>query len=313
MVDLKICIPKGYIRDEIICDHLVTKKTKEIWAVEIDLIEELKRVCKKYNLIFCADSGTLLGAVRHKGFIPWDDDIDVAMPREDYEKLLQIANNEFKHPYFFDSFETSNVPQSFAKLRNSKTTAIENIESDRNQGIFIDIFPVDHLIEDKKLLERQRKIISLWDHLFLGLWICVDETYNLGKESMMFNISIKIAKFFTKLFGLNQHSKIFSLIMKKRLKAVTLYNRRNTKYSKNLAGLGKSGNRHTTEDFNHLNWVDFEFIKMPIELHYDENLKAQFGDYHKFVKGASMHQIITFDTNRSYVEVLKELRNQSPL
>jgi len=284
---------------------------EELRTIQLNILLSFHQFCADNGIRYSLAAGTLIGAVRHKGFIPWDDDIDVAMPREDYEKLLQIANTEFKHPYFFDSFETSNVPQTFAKLRNSKTTAIENIKSDRNQGIFIDIFPVDHLIEDKKLLERQRKNISLWDRLFLGLWICVDETYNHGKQSMMFNNSLKTARFFTKFFGLNPHSKIFNFIMKKRLKAVTRYNKTTTKYSKNLAGLGTSGNRHTTEDFNHLNWVDFEFIKMPIESHYDENLKAQFGDYHKFVKGTSMHQIITFDTNRSYVEVLKELRNQS--
>ena len=69
--------------------------------VELDLLAEFDRVCRKHGLTYFVDSGTLLGAVRHKGFIPWDDDIDLIMQREDYERLVQIAAQEFQHPYFF--------------------------------------------------------------------------------------------------------------------------------------------------------------------------------------------------------------------
>ena len=80
-------LPETFIKPETICDFYVDEMRKKIWAIEIDLYLELEKVCKKHNLRFYAIGGSILGAVRHNGFIPWDDDMDVCMPREDYEKL----------------------------------------------------------------------------------------------------------------------------------------------------------------------------------------------------------------------------------
>ena len=91
MVDLKINIPEHFLEKEVRCEYTISRQMKEVWAVCIDLLEEFKRVCRKYQLHYIADFGTLLGAIRHKGFIPWDDDLDVAMPREDYEKFGKIC------------------------------------------------------------------------------------------------------------------------------------------------------------------------------------------------------------------------------
>ena len=84
------CQPdSSFFREEIRNGFLVTEKMKRIWYTEISLLQELDRVCKKYGLRYFAEYGTLLGAVRHKGFIPWDDDIDVAMFRDDYELRIR--------------------------------------------------------------------------------------------------------------------------------------------------------------------------------------------------------------------------------
>ena len=73
---------------------------QEIQKVELDLLEKFISVCKKYNIMYYADAGTLLGAVRHKGFIPWDDDIDLALLWPDYQKLMEVAPRECEYPYF---------------------------------------------------------------------------------------------------------------------------------------------------------------------------------------------------------------------
>jgi lipopolysaccharide cholinephosphotransferase len=124
MVDLKIKLPKGFLDEEIRCDHLVTKKMKEIWAVELDLLAEFQRVCDKYGIKYYASGGTLLGAVRHRGFIPWDDDLDIEMLRSDYIKLCQIGPKEFKYPYVFkNEFTESGSCMGSSKLRNCQTMA----------------------------------------------------------------------------------------------------------------------------------------------------------------------------------------------
>ena len=91
MVKLEIELPEGFLDEEIRCGYTVTAKAKRAWAVQMDLLHKLDEVCKKYNLRYFADSGTLLGAARDKGYIPWDDDIDIVMLREDYEKLRDVA------------------------------------------------------------------------------------------------------------------------------------------------------------------------------------------------------------------------------
>ena len=89
-------------RDEMRSGFLVTTERKKLWNAQIGILLEFARICKKHNLQWFAGGGTLLGAARHGGFIPWDDDIDVVMLRPEYEKFQQVALQEVKDPYFLD-------------------------------------------------------------------------------------------------------------------------------------------------------------------------------------------------------------------
>ena len=112
----------------------------------LDMLVEFDRVCQKHNLKYWLDSGTLLGAVRHKGFIPWDDDIDLSMPLEDYQKLIELKD-EFSEQIFFQTTQTdSKFPFDYIKLRSNRAKIVEFHEKDRDieyhQGVFVDIFPM---------------------------------------------------------------------------------------------------------------------------------------------------------------------------
>ena len=125
MIQLKINVPDHFYDEEVRCGYHVSSKMKKAWAVMIDLLVEFDRVCKKNGIKYFASGGTMLGAIRHKGFIPWDDDIDVMMFREDYDKLLEVGPREFQHPYFFQNKLTDPCcVDIFSKLRNSETTAL---------------------------------------------------------------------------------------------------------------------------------------------------------------------------------------------
>lgn len=133
--------------------YLITAEMKKIWAVELDLLHELDRVCRKNDITYYVDSGTLLGAIRHKGFIPWDDDADVIITRKEYERLCAVAQREFKSPYFFQTeYSDPGTLRGHAQLRNSLTTAILRSEKELgcrfNQGIFLDVFVIDYLPDD---------------------------------------------------------------------------------------------------------------------------------------------------------------------
>lgn len=127
-----------------------------------ELLKEFVRVCEENNLTYWLLGGTLLGAVRHKGFIPWDDDVDVAMPREDYEKFINLKQEAFSDKKFFvQTFKSDpHYMWNYAKLRDSSTTYIEpafrNIRM--NHGLWLDVFPLDGISKEpqdpKKLVHH---------------------------------------------------------------------------------------------------------------------------------------------------------------
>lgn len=117
--------------------------------------------CESNNLKYYIVGGTLIGAIRHKGFIPWDDDIDIVMPRKDYEKLISIKNNinkKFELNFFNES--NLNYIYPFIKLSNNKLIVEENFYKPFNIGIWIDIFPLDYIFENRYLKKIQFFIIN---------------------------------------------------------------------------------------------------------------------------------------------------------
>ena len=121
------------------------------------ILKEFARVCGKHNLRYFLNGGTCLGAIRHKGFIPWDDDVDVMMPREDYEKFLTLQYEYEGTPYFIQSWKSDpRYTYGFAKLRDSSTTFIEDFYRNHriNHGVWIDIFPLDGMA--KKPIPREK-------------------------------------------------------------------------------------------------------------------------------------------------------------
>jgi len=155
-------ISEEFLKSEIREDFFVDEKRKKIWAVELDILLLFDTLCKEHNLTYFLMHGTLLGAVRHKGFIPWDDDIDVVMPREDYDKFLSLAKM-IEEPYFLQTPITdSESGFSMAKLKNSNTTCVNEMFKYQNMnfGIHIDILPLDNFV-DEGAKERYEKINAL--------------------------------------------------------------------------------------------------------------------------------------------------------
>ena len=164
MVELNLKLPEGFLDEEVRDGYTVPSEIKKLWAVQLDLVHEFQRVCEKYHLRYFADAGTILGAVRHGGYIPWDDDIDLTMFREDYIRLCEIAPAEFRHPYFFQTeFTDVGSLRKHAQLRNSETTCLTKgdiaCNAKYNTGIFIDIFPMDYLPDDEN--ERNKYIAQI--------------------------------------------------------------------------------------------------------------------------------------------------------
>jgi len=122
------------------------KTLKKLQKVQIEILDEIDRICKKNDIEYFLVGGTLLGAIRHKGFIPWDDDLDIGMVRKDYEKFIDVCFKDLDSKYFLDcSLTTKDSHLSFAKVRKNNTTFDEEAISklDVHKGIYVDIFPLD--------------------------------------------------------------------------------------------------------------------------------------------------------------------------
>jgi len=133
---------------------------RKVQMTEKHILEKFISICEKYELKYFLVFGTLLGAVRHKGFIPWDDDIDVGMLRQDYEKFLEVAQKECGDEYFIQTVDSdSQYHLFFAKMRMNDTEFVEESlqASGSVSGFYIDIFPYDTLPDDDREMQSYLK------------------------------------------------------------------------------------------------------------------------------------------------------------
>ena len=145
-------------------NNLNNSKLRKLQLIEIDILKEVVKICNEENITYYISGGTFLGAVRHKGFIPWDDDIDIAMPRKDYEKFREIANKKLPEGYIYRNFkDDEEIKTCFSRVENGKvkvrdTSALK--EDIRNA--WIDIFPLDGMPKSKiKFFIRKYKLLYL--------------------------------------------------------------------------------------------------------------------------------------------------------
>lgn len=137
---------------------------KRLQETQIEILEEIVRICDKYNLQYFLNYGTLIGAIRHQGFIPWDDDLDIGMIRDDYEKFLQVAKHELREKFYLQTTESDpDYWQAFAKIRKNGTLfeepSVSSMSDNTHKGIFVDIFPLDYVKKNKGLFVHIQSIL----------------------------------------------------------------------------------------------------------------------------------------------------------
>ena len=167
------------------------EQLRKIQIVTNDILDEVVRVCEENNIIYYLAYGTLLGAVCHKGFIPWDDDIDIWMFRDDYDRFVEIANDCLHDGYFLQNSDTDGCfPVAMSKVRMSGTFSSENsFGNEGNKGIFIDIFPLDKYPNNR---EKARKI---WKKCCrINKLIVVTFLKSSNHRSSIKNLTIKLSQ-----------------------------------------------------------------------------------------------------------------------
>jgi len=265
----------------------------------LEVMDVFHEFCKEQGLTYYMLGGTMLGAYRHQGFIPWDDDIDLGMLREDYNRFIKIAEKEIKSPYFLQTTLTDeDYYKDYARIRNSNTTAIcEHNEYHKcNNGIYIDIFPLDNFYD------------TPFGHLYyklsrsLGRLMRVKLHYQMRENP---NLKSRTAYFIAK--GINEKR-----AYRVREKLQTWHSRKRAKYAgitdTYLDKYDASKLAFPREIFDEYKYVPFENIEIPIPKDYDSFLKIFFGDYMSFppVEERGIHHNIIFDPNTPYKEYIME-------
>lgn len=241
----------------------------EIKNIELDILKNFDGFCRENNLYYSLSGGTLLGAIRHKGFIPWDDDIDVCMPRSDYEKLKRIFPEILNKNYEIRSIENQNFDKPYLKMININTKVKTNIEKENvDDSLWIDIFPVDGLPKDQGKLKNVYDKARIYRML---LMINCLKKYN--PKGFFKNLIRPIVILIARLFG--------KLYWSRKLEQIALsYDYNKTEYVGAITwGLYGIEERMKKSEFEKVVYVDFEGYKFPAFSCWDSYLRGLYKNY----------------------------------
>ena len=289
-----------FLEPETRCGHYVSAETKVCWKVMLDMLEEVDRICRKHDIRYFLIAGSLLGAIRHKGFIPWDDDVDIALFREDYDKLEKILPGELPPNMFMQTILTDpEYRTEHMKIRMAGTAAIqEHAVTHRlryNMGIFIDVFPLEGVPRTHLGMRIAQKIGARWldflkysrtraklhsrrerikKFLYVTLWRFLGNrlTYRL--------LNWSIGK-----YGLRDDGECIQ-------SPCDMGYSHKYRYKVGLL-------RETTD-------VPFEYLTLKAPKEFDAVLSSTYGDWHKIVKGGAAHSIVAMSPTVDYKMILVE-------
>ena len=264
---------------------------RKVQLAQLEIGKEIKRVCDENGIKYFLDSGTLLGAIRHKGFIPWDDDMDMGMLREDYERFIEIAPKELKPEYFLQTWKTDkSYPYAFAKIRKKGTVFIEAVSQKTNahNEIFVDVFPYDIYPDDETVRTKLTKKIML---LKYSLWMKDGMTPWLRHKSVLDRLLVKYVPHY---FYALTHSR--DAMIAEYEKLMPMHNAETSKYYVEQSGGTPFGKWIIpTECFKDFIEVKFEDTMFLVPEKYDLYLKTVYGDYMQLPpveKRGNWHQIV---------------------
>ena len=246
------------------------KTLQKLHALELEIAAEMKRICEKHRIRYFMIAGTLLGAVRHGGFIPWDEDMDFGMLRADFERFVSVCADELdREKYFLQTGDSDpGYTYAFAKIRLNGTRIVEDLsqEAAAHQGIFIDIFPFDNVPDSRLLRKLHERDRYLWKNM-----LAVKLGYHNGQNR---------AKSLQKLLGAAAAVLPADYIRKKKERAFTRYNGRTTKMVVTAEGSYRYYKemipQRRTQKLCRMPFAGTDFFTFAA---YDAYLKEMYGDY----------------------------------
>ena len=283
--------------DEIRDGWLVKSDMKKVWQRQLEIWQEVDRICRKHKITYWADGGTLLGAVRHGGFIPWDDDFDICMMRPDYNRFYEVVEEELIQSGGL--FEIERKIFTVIKIVHSQTTLLaqKDINNKSPQGLMIDIFPLDIAFDGTRasffavnaiseLLGTAYNYPAIVEHVQSGgeifnNWSFIEEFHNIPDARRKYRFLNTYAE---SVFDFSSTVDWFERI---------IFNRKTPPQQKSYYG--------------ETIYLPFETIELPAPIGYEKFLTNCYGDWHKFVPDDIERLGHTYSAEIPYREFLQRI------
>lgn len=299
------------MEEEVRDGYRVTAQMKKVWAVQMEMTKRVLDVCSKHGLRIWADGGTLIGCVRHGGYIPWDDDIDLIMPRADYNRLLEIGPSEFNKPFFFQSAFSERAPYlpPHIQVRKDGTTGVtflqvEDYVARFHLGIFIDIFALDELPDDDgelddftEVLHDQKVRMNYWKRSRFAT-VTTAWCDSLHREMFGYRLTHTFRREWAKF---QEIASRYAGTGRQRVANICLFDYKDIIHKKALL----------KEWYDETVMLPFEDFMLPAPKEYDKVLTTLYGDYMTPVMSPSLHGgFFALDPDHSYKDIMSKVKRE---
>lgn len=289
--------PHDYFDDEIREDFYVSGLMKRVWAANLEVISDIAKVCEKHNIRWFADYGTLLGAIRHGGCIPWDDDFDICMLRDDYMRFLEVAEQELP-----DNYSVLNCHNEYddllTRVVNNRHPIFEDDLLEKYHQCFIatgiDIFPLDYMAPTKEEQEAHKLLLKSMINFQPIL-----EDPNLDRE-VLNQVLAQLEQLCGKKF--DKKGNLVKQLLEAAEGASALYGPEGTDTVMLAYVWAKNGTKtYPLSIFQNAVKVKYEGVDLWISAEYDKMLRIEYGDYMRIIKGGASHSYPCFAGQEEHV------------
>ena len=306
---------KEYFEDEVRDGFYVPAQMKHAWAAQLEVLNDIDKACTENGIQYFAEWGTLLGAVRHHGFIPWDDDMDICMKRADYEKFLRIYDKIMPENYTIYNITTDTETDDFlSRVINGRSINFDKIHLEKYHGFpysaGIDIFPLDFIAPDEDDDKYQREVIAIVNTLAKTIR-GMQEDESLMTEEAIADVKEDV-KHIEKLCNITIDEDA-DLVQQLNIlvdRLCGLYTEDESEYITlmplwlDVNGIWRDGERYRFPKDYYTKTVrlPFENTTIPVPYAYDKILKKKYGDYKQFVHEWGTHDYPFYERQ---IDILK--------
>ena len=273
------------------------EKLRTLQLTQLEILRVIDAFCRKHDLKYSLYAGTLLGAVRHQGFIPWDDDLDICMPRADYERFVELWPKEGLKGYILQNKEIApRFSQSFSKIRKDHTTHLqkEDIPGAYHTGIFVDVFPIDRIPEPG--------FAAYWYK-----WNCM--CYQLYTREFVPGKSNGLVRLVSFVLLKLVPEKKRPAMRKKLLRRITQYHDQHQLNTAAIETLASLRIRYPSDMLDSYVEMPFEGQNFMCFADWDEHLRCKFGDYMRLPPESERvwkHHPLIIDFEHNYEELIQK-------